>query len=345
MDLNKAKEFSKRLEAFSKSNPMEVYRECDKEGITFTEYLERHDPSDKNSPLDAFERQLFLSGVNDRITVESFYAGSRMILLPEWVRRQIKRGMKMADDIDRLIAVSVKAKGPSVRPIYIKNPEQKGKSLSKITEPAEMEKVLVTYRDKDLSIKEYGLALDCSYRVVKNANLDEFKSILWYVGLNMQLDKLNAVFDTVLNGDGVSGAADSVSAGTSGLDNLAYADLVSLYADFDKPFVMDSMIVSKNAFVKIHTLTEFKDPLAGFNFQKTGRPVNPLGAVSYISKSAGDDKIVAFDSRFAVKEYVENDLTIEADKIIAKKLEEVTISESKVYAVYFEQARRYLDMS
>ena len=345
MDLTKARDFSEKLEVLSKTNPMEIYHECDKEGITLTEYLERVDPSGKEARLDAFERQLYLTGVNDRISVESFYAGSRMILLPEWVRRQIKRGMKMAGDIDKMIAVSTRVKGPSVRPIYIKNPEQKGKSLSKLTEPAEMEKVLVTFRDKDLSISEFGLALDCSYRVVKNATLDEFKSILWYVGLNLQTDKLAAVYDTVLNGDGVVGACDSVSAGTSGLDNLTYGDLVSLYADFEKPFTMDSMILSKNAFVKIHTLTEFKDPLAGFNFQKTGRPISPLGAVSHIYKNAGDDKIAAFDSRFAVKEYVENELTIEADKIIAKKLEEVTISESKVYGVYFDKARRYLDMS
>jgi len=345
MDLTKAKDLSKKLESISGSNPMEIYNECDKEGITLTEYLERIDTTEKDSPLDAFERQLYLAGIDDKITVDSFYSGGRMVLLPEWVRRQIKRGMSMAGEIDKLIAVSTKVNGPSVRPIYIKNPEQKGKSLSKITEPAEMEKVLVTFRDKDLSINEFGLALDCGYRVVKNASLAEFKSILWYVGLNLQTDKLAAIYDTVLNGDGIVGSSGSVAAGTSGLDNLAYTDLVSLYADFEKPFVMDSMIISKNAFVKIHTLSEFKDPLAGFNFQKTGRPVSPLGAVSFIYRNASDDKIVSFDSRFAVKEYIETDLTIEADKIIDKKLEEVAVSESKTYAVYFDKARRYLDMS
>ena len=354
MDLSRAKELQKDIGRWSKTGDLSLYKEADERGNTVLDLLEERDPSERNeegkiiSPLDAFERQLMLSGIrsdnNSTVTVEDFFNSPAMVLSPEWFRRQIQAGMGMKPGLDKLIAFSVPVKGPSYKPIYLASPATKGKSLGKIADGAALPKVTVTYRDKDVHINDYGRAMDFSYRVVRWSTLTEFKVILWYVGFNIQNDKIGAIYNAVINGDGASSAAQSVSAGTPGYANLAYDDLVNLFVEFS-PFEMNALIVNKSVEAKILSMAEFKDPMVGFNFQATGKPVTPLGAEIYRYDNASDDYIAAIDRRFAIKKGIEQDLVVEADKIIDRRIEECVVSESVAYSVLLDDARKFLDMS
>ena len=70
----------------------ETYLEAQSKGMTLSELLEtaEYDPSEMNSPLDAFERQLAVHdirvGGNSPVTVELFYQGAPA-LLPEFMIR------------------------------------------------------------------------------------------------------------------------------------------------------------------------------------------------------------------------------------------------------------------
>jgi hypothetical protein len=354
MDLTKAKDLQQEIARWSKSGDMSLYKEADERHMTVLELLEERDPSARNAeggidaPLDAFERQMMLTDMraNDvsTVTVDDLFNSPAGILAPEWFRRQIKAGMDMKSGADDLLAASTPIKGPANKPIYIASPDTMGKSLGMISEGAAMPKVTVTYRDKDVPVNDYGRALDFSYRTIRWATLAEFKVILWYIGFNIQTDKIAAVYEAVISGDGTSGAAGSVAAGVSGVANLTYDDLVALFVEFE-PFEMNAIIVNKTVENKILSLSEFKDPAAGFNFQATGQLVMPLGAKIFRYDDAGSDYIAALDKRFAVKKGVEQDLLVEADKIIDRRIEEVTVSESIAYSVMLDNARQYLDMS
>jgi len=354
MDLNKARDLQNEIARLSKTGDLSLYKEADERGLTLLDILEERDPSEKDSignivsPLDAFERQLMLANITstekNSVTVDEFFSSSVMILTPEWFRRQIKAGMAMKPGVDKLIAVEAPVKGPSHKPIYISAPDIKGKSLSEIAEGGAVPKITVTYRDKDVSIRDYGRGLDFTYRVIRWSSLAEFKVILWYVGFNIQVDKIGAVYNSVIDGDGASPAADSVSAGASGYENLSYNDLINLFVEFD-PFEMNAIIVNKTVESKILGMSEFKDPHAGFKFQATGKIVTPMGAEIFRYDSASDNYIAAIDKRFAIKKGVEQDLLVEADKIMEKRIEECIISESIAYSVLCDKARKYLDMS
>ena len=354
MDINKAKDLQKEIARLSKTGDLSLYKEADERCLTLLDILEERDPSERDSighvvsPLDAFERQLMLVNITSSekrsVTVDEFFSSSAMILAPEWFRQQIKAGMAMKPGADKLVAVETPVKGPSYKPLYISSPETKGKSLAEIGEGSAVPKITVTYRDKDISIRDYGRGLDFTYRAIRWSSLAEFKVILWYVGFNIQNDKIGSVYNSVINGDGASGAADSVSAGTSGYENLTYNDLVNLFVEFE-PFEMNAIIVNKNVESKILSLAEFKDPHAGFKFQATGEIVTPMGAEIFRYDSASDNYIAAIDKRFAIKKGVEQDLLVESDKIIEKRIEECIISESIAYSVLCDKARKYLDMS
>ena len=77
VDLSRAKEIK-----VSK----DTYFEAQSQGMSLSELLETedYDPSDSNSPLDAFERQLAAHGMKvsgkNAITVELFYQGTPALL-------------------------------------------------------------------------------------------------------------------------------------------------------------------------------------------------------------------------------------------------------------------------
>jgi len=177
MDLNKARDLQNEIARLSKTGDLSLYKEADERGLTLLDILEERDPSEKDSignivsPLDAFERQLMLANITstekNSVTVDEFFSSSVMILTPEWFRRQIKAGMAMKPGVDKLIAVEAPVKGPSHKPIYISAPDIKGKSLSEIAEGGAVPKITVTYRDKDVSIRDYGRGLDFTYRVIR----------------------------------------------------------------------------------------------------------------------------------------------------------------------------------
>ncbi|MFC1562999.1 hypothetical protein ACFL4Z_03010 [candidate division KSB1 bacterium] len=354
MDLTKSKELQSEISKLSKMGDLSLYKEADERSMTILDLLEERDPSERDSlgnivsPIDAFERQLMLANItsdeNRSVMVEDFFSSSAMILAPEWFRRQIKAGMDMKPGADRLIAAEAPVKGPSYKPLYIASPETKGKSLSEIADGSAVPKVTVTYRDKDVSICDYGRGIDFTYRVIRWSSLAEFKVILWYIGFNIQNDKIGSVYNAVISGDGSSGEADSVSANSVGYTNLTYDDLVNLFVEFE-PFEMNAIIINKNVESKLLSMPEFKDPHAGFKFQKTGEIVTPMGAEIFRYDSASDNYIAAIDKRFAIKKGVEQDLLVEADKIIERRIEECVISESIAYSVLCDNARKYLDMS
>ncbi len=354
MDLTKAKDIAKKIELWSRTGSLELYKEANEKKVSISALLEEMDPTprDKNNspqwPLDAFERQLMLFGIRsaeyNSISVRQFFDGKAFVLAPEWFRRQITSGMKLYADADDLIAVTSRVNGPSFQPLYIANPGQKGKSLAKFGQGASMPKVTILYRDKHISLNDYGRVFDFSYKVIQHCDLSELKVVLWYVGYNIQNDKIGAIYNLVLSGDGTVGSANSVSAGTAGLANLNYDDLVNLFVAF-RPLKMTRLIINTEVEAKILKLAEFKDPQTGFSFMRTGNVMTPLGAGIAIYSGASSDYIAAIDHRFAVKKGYNQELMIEHDKIIERKIEQAAVSQELGYSVFLEDARKYLDMS
>ncbi|MCP4726297.1 MAG: hypothetical protein GY863_14730 [bacterium] len=354
MDLQKSKDISRKVEHLSRTGSLEFYNEANEKKISISALLEEMDPTPVDPkgnpewPLDAFERQLMLFGIRsgeyNSITVEELFDGRGMILAPEWFRRQIIKGMQLYTDADDLIAVSAKVKGPSFHPLYIDNASEKGKSLAKFGQSTEIPSVTILYRDNPVSLSDFGRAFNFTYKVIQHSDLSELKVVLWYVGYNIQNDKIGAVYNSVIEGDGLAQASESVAAASSGYTNLTYADLVNLFVAF-RPFKMTRLIVNTAVEAALLKLTEFKDPQAGFSFQRTGDVVTPLGAKIAVYSGASNNYIAAIDHRFAIKKGYNQELMIEHDKIIDRKIEQAVVSQELGYSVFLEDARKYLDMS
>jgi len=324
----------------------ETYLEAQSRGVTLSELLEteEYDPSDINSPLDAFERQLAVHdirvGGKNPVTVELFYQGAPA-LLPEFMMREIKRGQKMRPELDKLIASSSEISSSRYTPFYVNvTPDQSKLSLRPIGDSAEIPTLMVAEQLHSVTVPDYGVTLKTSYKALRHRTTAQFKVLLWYIGFRLQADKMGLVVDTIINGDGNDNAATVINTATSG--SFTYADLITLWNDFF-PFEMNTILCHKDLIKTILTMDEFKDPMAGFKFQKTGDLVSPLGSSLVRCDHVFSDLVIGLDNRFATEEVVSQPLMVEYDKVIEQKLEEAVISESVAYAKVIKEAALVLD--
>ncbi len=345
-NFDNARKIKELIVQHSRSGNLALYSEAQEQGLTFTELLEQLDPSEPGTNLDAFERQLALNGVLAEgprsISLEQFFVGGGLILMPEYILREVKRGYKMVQDPADLVASVAQENGPTVRPIYIRTnvaKEHLGRRGS--GGGSAYPRVELLHRDKEAVIIDRGRQFDFSYRVVRNQKLAEFRVFLWWIGAQMAYDEIDEIYSVLLNGDGTSSGASNVFNGVAG--TFAYSDLVHLSMSFDVPARMTHIIAAKSDVEKVVNLTQFQDPLVwreSETFQRAGdyRSFHPINAKLVIAPNATATKVLALDSRFAVRESVAQPLMIEAEKVINQKLETAVVSKESVYTVMVDGA-------
>lgn len=344
-DLNASVKSMDISKAASLEISKDTYLEAEARGMTLTELLEteEYDPSSLGSPLDAFERQLLLAGIklggNSSTTVEQFYKQAPA-LLPEFMLREIKKGMAMRPELSRLVANSTTLSSNNYTPFHIDTSNSDRFSLRPIGEGAEIPKLIVTEQNHSVNVIDYGLSLKTSYKALRYRSTSQFRVLLWYIGFKLQTDKIGMLVDCLINGDGNDNAATVVNSASTGV--LTYDDLITLWSNFS-PFEMNTIICHINQLKTILTLDEFKDPMAGYKFQNDGELFSPLGASMVRSDEVASDLIIGLDNRFAVEEVITQPLTIEYDKVIDQRFEEAVISESVTYAKVIKEAAVILD--
>lgn len=323
----------------------DTYLEAENRGMTLSELLEttEYDPSAVDSPLDAFERQLALSGIRlggkNPTTVDQFYQRGAA-LMPEFVMREIKRGQAMRPELGSLIANSTSVANNRYTPFHIDTADGSGLSLRSIGEGADIPQIIVTEQNHTLKVPEYGLGLKASYKALRYRTTAQFRVLLWYIGFKLQTDKIAMIVDTIINGDGNDNSAETIDTSVSG--TLDYDDLISLWANF-APFEMNAIVTHVNNLKTILTLDEFKDPMAGYRFQNNGELFSPLGASLVRCDNTPTDLVIGLDSRFAIEEVITQPLTVEYDKIIEQRFEEAVVTESVAYAKVIKEASVVLD--
>jgi len=321
------------------------YLEAEARGMTLSELLEsdEYDPTPAGCQLDAFERQLALAGVRfgskSPTTVEQFFQQAPA-LLPEFMLREIKKGQAMRPELGRLVANTTTVATNNYTPFFIDTSDDTQFSLRPIGDGADIPQLLVTEQKHAVNVKDYGLALKTSYKALRYRTTSQFRVLLWYIGFKIQTDKMAILVDAIINGDGNNNAATVINAASSG--TLAYDDLLSLWSSFT-PFELNTIICHVSQMKTILGLSEFKDPLAGYRFQKTGELFNPLGATLVRSDAVPTDLVIGLDSRFAVEEVITQPLMIEYDKDIEQRFEEAVITESVAYARVIKESAVILD--
>jgi hypothetical protein len=348
----------------------EMYSEAKSRGISFTELMHRMDngagdvepdaflkraiaklhntPIDEKLSvgLDAFELQLQEHGIKvsgkEISLVEDFYktASSASVLFPEYVNRQVRIGMEMGVNecqLSDLVAVSQDIDS-GVYQTYAASLDSGKAGGFRVTEGGEFPTTEITTAEGTIRLIKVGHKFAATYEAIRRMRLNLLNVHLRVIGARLARNMVEFALYVLVNGDG-----NSNSAAVYDQPTLDYDDMVAFLQEFNL-FTPNVWVGDKATTTAILQLSEFKDPMAGFNYQKTGDMITPMGMKLRRSDAVTALSIIALDSNSALEQISERgSQLVEADKIIAKQFEEVVISESTGFAKIFTDASQVWD--
>ncbi len=318
---------------------------------SFSDILEELDPSDdyagtEYDGLDAFGRQLKrfdikVAGSGSDSIMKFFSTTQSAALFPEYVSRAVKQGIEEADMLPLIVATTTHINGLDYRTIA-SVPTDDEMSLKEVDEGTTVPETVVHTQESLVKLHKRGRMLVASYEALKFQKIDLFSVTLRQIGAHIARSRFADAVNVLISGDGNSNPASEITAAVSG--SVGYDDLLNLYNHLD-PYNMNCLIMSPSTMLKVMKLDEFKNPLAGINFQKTGDPGSPLGAKLLRSKSVPDDTIIGLDKDCALEMVVASEVSVDYDKLIDRQLERAVITATSGFAKIFNDASAVLDIA
>ena len=312
-----------------------MYRQA---GKSFTQVLESLDPSEnyRGTALegtDAFQRQLKRFGIRAKGSgsspVEKFFATmDSAVLFPEYIARTVRQGMEENDILPSIVATTTVIDAMDYRSIY-SNPTEEDKELKDVAEGAEIPTTEVKTKEHLINLTKRGRMLVASYEAIRFQKLDLFSVMLRQIGAYIQKQQLADAVNVLISGDGNGNAAVQYTVGTDPISGtkgkLGYDQLVEFWGKFD-PYTMNTILCSTGTMANILKVPELQNPMAGLNFQGSGKVGTPLGAQLHRTSAVADGVIIGLDNRYALELVRAGDVLVEYDKLIDRQLERAAIT-------------------
>ncbi len=324
-----------------------MYQEA---GRSFTQVLERHDPSEQYKGtsmegMDAFQRQLkrfdiHVKGAGSDVVEKFFSTSDTAVLFPEYIARSVKQGLEENDLVSDLIAATTRFDGMDYRSITSEAGGEE-KELRHVAEGAPIPSTTIKVQSNLISLNKRGRMLVASYEAVRHQKLDLFAVTLRQIGAHIARMNLEDAIEVLIRGDGNGNAAQRFDVDTA--NTLTYNDLLEFWAEFE-PYELNTMLMGRDVMLKMLKLSEFQDPLTGLNFQGTGTLSTPLGAKLLHTSAMPADTIIGLDKRYALEMVRGSDVLVEYDKLIDRQLERAAITTVSGFAKIFGDASKVLDL-
>ena len=252
--------------------------------------------------------------------------------------------MEEGNILPSITASVTRFEGMDYRSIYSAASED-DKALRFVGEGALIPQTEIRASDHLVSLKKRGRMLVASYEAIRFQRLDLFSVMLRQIGNQIMRMHLEDAIDVIVNGDGNGNTAESLTVGddtiggTSG--SLSYAELLAFWNRFD-PYTMNTMLVAPDVMLKILNCSEFKNPMAGLNFQGTGEPGNPLGAKLIRCSAMKAGTAIGLDKGYALEMVTAGDVSVEYDRLIDRQLERAAITSISGFAKLYTEASKVL---
>jgi hypothetical protein len=314
-------------------------------------------------------------------------------LLPEWVARVARRAksgksvstraLYLSDDIasglvgnqiimsdtprlqqiapaiplSQLIAITTGINGGAYEAFYLNN-DTDALRMKRVAEGTEVPKAKLTAGQHTIRLKKYGRALEISYEQLRRQRIDMVALHIARMAVQAEADKVSAIIDIMVNGDGNSNAATVYNLTT--LDTAAVAGTLTLKGwiafkmKFANPYFVDIALVQEavalqllllnagNANIPLVTLSG-PSGFGGF------RPINP-GLADNVGLGWTSDapslKVVAADSRFAIERVYEiGGALTEVERWISRQTQEIVMTEVEGYDLFDQNAVKVLNVN
>lgn len=261
--------------------------------------------------------------------------------------------------LSELVAMTTPIDADTYKAYYLAYDETQLRRF-RVGESATIPLAKITGADRNINLKKYGRAIEASYESLRRIRVDKLARFIQVMSVQSEIDKVAAVIDVLVNGDGNANttpanhnltALDSgTSAGTMSITGwLAYK------MKFVNPYMITTALMQEGIALKLALLDmgSANVPLiaipAGPGGLGTGlRPINRTSDnVGFgWTSDAPANKIVGFDNRMAIERVTEIGAEIsEMERFVLEQTQMVTMSEVEGYAVMDPNATKILTVN
>ncbi len=331
----------------------EMYQEARSKNLTFEQFLDQLDPcGEYQAPLakmSAFERQLLrhdikVAGPNADVLEKFFASSSSAILFPAYYESQVQGGLLAASIVPEVVATVTDIDSHTYSSLWMAESEAE-RQLQEIAEGAQIPTTTIQTGTRTVTLKKYGRLVNATYEALRLQRLNVVAVFLQRVGAQLGIDESDAALSVLINGDGNNNALDPTESEVSG--TLDYDELIRLYLAFPAGYKCQKIVAGDAMIRTILNMSEFKDPWAGFNFQRTGELVSPVGAKLIRWTSAASlpsDYVLGVDQRYALEQVTERGLSVETDRLIDRQIERSAVTKWNAFVKLDTNASQAIDV-
>jgi hypothetical protein len=339
---------------------LDLYDRAKASEITLSQLLEKMDPSQEGSKLNAFERQLKAHdivtqsiperGINSS-RVEAFYRSSdSKVLFPEFIGLNLRESMVADSILPYLLATTTTIDSNAYRTIYCKDTTANKNAAKKarVTEASELPKSKLVTGENTAKIYKYGRAIEASYEVIRRMKIDMLAVHVRRIGQQTAIDEADDAIATIIAGDGNADTA-ATELKNKTLDTGATAGTLSKTAWIKfllrfYPYQCNTVVADEDGLLQIlnilypdSTTQMMSMLLSGMSITaKVDMPQGLWQNVTLLySPAMSDNKknahttILGLDRRYAIEKLVEAGSEIsEASAFITNQTKVLTISEN-----------------
>lgn len=346
----------------------DMYLAAAAERLTFSQYLEKLDPTPEGEKLDAFERQLKEQGIITKSLyekgiyadpVDAFYRTSEsQVLFPEYIARQVREAIVQDTVLPYLIGQNTIIQGDTYRTFYVEDQPEAARK-KRVTEASELPRAKIVGKEQTVKIYKFGRAIEASYEVIRRMQIDMLALHVRRIAIQAAKDKVEEIISVIKDGDGNNNAApvlkltDLDSDATAG--TLTAKGFLAFLMEFE-PFPCNTLIAAKDAFLQI-VLTNIPNLSTADLLRllaqgaSTGislsAPQLPSGQFRLFWNSAVDSmRVHGINNQYAIEQVTEAGSDIqESDRFITRQTQVLTISENTGYSKMFVEATKTLNIN
>ncbi len=260
----------------------DMYAKAAEARMTFSQYLERLNPSKPEDTLDAFERQLKRFGIVVKSqpekgiyasTVEQFlkasenYANNQplqtgvpasSILFPEFISRVARMSLLANQDYDvnNLLASTRVINGTTFKELWIdmtpgqgsEQPDDEKYEMGRVGEFGTFPRVQIAWAETAKSVYKRGVQIDLSYEFQRESTMDILSIVISRIMLSQSHSLFKKALDMAFNGAPVVETASLDAASTGG--KLTYEAWLKWTASFGV-YSPDTYYMSLDTAVKV----------------------------------------------------------------------------------------------
>lgn len=259
--------------------------------------------------------------------------------------------------LSELIAITTLITGSDYRTIFM-DYDASAVRRFRVGESAIIPMTILTDRENTSRTRKYGRGIKATYEQMRRMKVDKIAWFIQWTALQAQIDKVAAVINVAINGDGNANTAATVY-NMSALDPDAIANQLTLLAwlsfrmQFSEMYTMTTALAKLNTAQQVLMLNTGSANIPATQMSLGGIPnqvrlINNTGdgvALGF-TNDAATNKILGLDASLAIEHVTEIGSTIsEAERVITDQTQIMVMTEAEMFVIADPGAIKLLDLA